>query len=92
LKNLIVLFATLVALIFSGCGSKKVYEPKSVKDDWNYYGDAGESIVDTSSEVALLEDGKVRTKEGVIDVEVAENYRLIGYSDSWVISANFDVI
>lgn len=77
-------------MLFSACSSKRVYEPKNVKDDWKYYGSAGESIIDTTSDVALLENRTVRTKDSVIDVAIEDEYRLIGVSDGWVISANFD--
>jgi hypothetical protein len=90
LKKIFILFIALLALFFSGCSNKKVYEPNDVKDSWDYYGNADEGIIDISSDVALLEDRKVRTKDAVIDVKVKEGYRLIGASDGWVISANFD--
>ena len=79
-----------MVLLFTACSSKRVYEPKDVKDDWEYYGNADESIADTTSNVALLEDGRVRTKDGILNVYIKEDYRLIGVSDGWVISANFD--
>jgi len=79
-----------LALFFSACSNKKVYEPKDVKDSWAYYGDANEGIIDITSNVALLQDRKVRTKDGIVNVKVKNGYRLIGVSDGWVISANFD--
>jgi hypothetical protein len=90
LKNISILLIAVFALFFSACSSKSVYEPKVVKDSWDYHGSADESIVDVTSDVALLEDGRVRTKDGVIDVKIPEEYRLIGASDGWIISANFD--
>lgn len=77
-------------MFFSACSSKRVFEPKDVKDDWAYYGNANESIADTTSNIALLEDGRVRTKDGILDIFIKEDYRLIGLSDGWILSANFD--
>ena len=76
--------------MFSACSTKKVFEPNNVDDDWEKYGSLDESIVDTSLNIALLEDGSVLTKDGVINVNIDENDRAISYSDSWVISAALD--
>ena len=59
-------------------------------DDWSKYGTLDESIIDTSLNVALLEDRKVLTNDGVMDVSVSEKDRVISYSDNWIISASLD--
>ena len=59
-------------------------------DDWSKYGEIDENIIDTSLNVALLEDGRVLTNDGVIDVNVNEKDRAISYSDGWIISASLD--
>jgi hypothetical protein len=90
LRAIVLFFASILIISFSACSSKKVYEPKIVQDDWNYYGDSNESIVDITSDVALLEDGKVLSKDSFIDVSVDESHRLVGKSDGWIISSNID--
>ncbi len=90
LKHIFILFLALLALFLSACSTKKVYEPKDIKESWKYHGSVDEGIIDITSEVALLEDRKVRTKDGVVDVVIKDGYRLIGVSDAWVLSANFD--
>ncbi len=82
--------ATVFLLLLSACSTKRVYEPKSVGDDWQKYGQLDESIVDTSLNVALLEDGSVLTKDGIVKMKVREDERVISYSDNWVITATID--
>ena len=92
MKTIALIFIPIFIVLFGACSSKRVYEPKEVelKADWDYYGDNNESIVDITSDSALLEDGKVLSKDVVIDVNVPKSYRLIGKSDGWVLSSNID--
>jgi hypothetical protein len=87
----VLLFATLIGLLFlSGCSSKKVFEPQGVEKSWKKYGDLDASIIDVTSDVALLDNRKVLSKKELLDLEIASSHRLIGSSDGWVISANID--
>lgn len=88
MKNILLLF--LIAFIFGACSSKEVYEPKIVKDDWEFYGTKEERIVDVSSDVAMLESRKVLLKDGVIETKVEESHRLLGSSDGWIVSSSID--
>jgi hypothetical protein len=90
LKVVTLFFTLLVAFYFQGCSSKKVFEPEVVQGDWKFYGEDNASIIDISSEAALLENRKVLLKEKYLDVAIQEGYRVVGYSDGWVISANMD--
>jgi len=74
----------------SACSTKRVFEPKSVGSDWEKYGQMKESIVDTSLNVALLEDGSVLTQDGIVKMRVKEDERVVSYSDNWVITATID--
>lgn len=74
----------------SACSTKRVFEPKTVGNDWDKYGQMDESIVDTSLNVALLEDGSVLTKDGIVKMKVREDERVVSYSDNWVITAMID--
>jgi len=80
----------LVTTFFTACSTKKVYEPKLVSGDWQDYGDSNETIVNVASNVARLENGKVLSKDSVIDVEIEKPYRVLSLSDGWVISSNID--
>ncbi|WP_373070085.1 hypothetical protein [Sulfurimonas sp.] len=83
-------FLTVLVLVFSGCSSKKVYEPKSVKDDWEIYGDMNQSIVETNQDGALLEDRRVFVEGKVSNITIDEDKYFLSYSDGWVISASLD--
>lgn len=90
MNRLLFLFITAFSLLFLGCSSKEVYEPKVVKDDWAFYGSSDEKIIDVSSDVAMLESRKVLLKDRVIETTIEKSFRLLGSSDGWVISSNID--
>jgi len=90
LKILSLSLIVLTALFFSACGSKEVFTPDQVKDDWEVYGDIDEKIINVSSSAALLENRKVLVGSKVIEVIVPENDKLLGYSDGWVLSSNIN--
>ncbi|MDQ7043691.1 MAG: hypothetical protein Q9M34_09220 [Sulfurimonas sp.] len=58
--------------------------------DWEAYEESKHTIIDTSSNVALLEDRTVLTHNGVVDVKINPLHRLISHSDGWIISASVD--
>ena len=74
----------------SGCSTKEVYEPKLVGSDWQKYEDSKFTITDTSANVALLEDGRVLSAKGIVNVDINSSYRLISSSDEWIVSATID--
>ncbi len=84
------LFFIVATLLFTGCSSKKVYEPENVTNHWHKYGDTNQSIIDITSDLALLENQKVLSKDGTIDVAIDKSYRLLGSSDGWIISSNVE--
>lgn len=90
MKNLLLLVLSLSVVLFTACSSKRVYEPKDVKDDWEKYGSIDESIIDVTSNVALLEDRRVLLKDYSIKLTVDEGYRVLSSSDGWVISSTID--
>lgn len=86
-----IFFALLIVLVFSGCSTKEVFEPKNVSDDWNKYADLEDDIVDISSNAALLDNGKVLGKDGNITIQIdSEHQRVLSESDGWVLSAAID--
>jgi len=85
------LFTSLSLLaLFSGCSTKEVYEPLKVDADWEKYEDSKHTIIDTSSNVALLEDRTVLSKSGTFDITIAPQDRLISQSEGWIISASIE--
>ena len=77
-------------LFFSACSTKEVYKPKKVANDWDKISSMNENIVDTSDNVALLEDRRVLTQNGELNVTIPLNQRLIALSDEKIISASID--
>ncbi len=90
MNKLFVLVTTLFAILFAGCSSKEVYEPKLTKDEWAFHGESDEKIVDVSSDVALLQSRKVLLRDGVVNTKINKSNRLLGSSDGWVLSSNID--
>lgn len=84
------LLSSVFVVLFSACSSKEVYEPIKLDADWEAYEDSKYTIIDTSSNVALLEDRTVLTYDGVVDVQIKPSHRLISKSDGWIISASVD--
>ena len=84
------LLSLLIVVLFSACSTKEVYKPNLVNSDWDKYEQSKFMITDTASNVALLEDSGVLTDKGIINVDVNSTYRLISYSDEWIVSASID--
>ncbi|MEO1938025.1 MAG: hypothetical protein ABGW85_05240 [Sulfurimonas sp.] len=84
------LFLALVALVFSACSTKEVYEPKVVADDWDKTESISDDIIDTAANVALLDNHHVLTKKGETNIVIPENQRVVSLSDGKIISASID--
>ena len=80
----------MLALLFSACSTKEVYKPKLVSGEWKKYAPMESEIVDRSSNAALLEDHKVLTQNGLTDVTLEKNQRIIAESDGWILGATID--
>ncbi len=85
-----IFFISLLALIFSACSTKEVYEPKKLEKDWQIYESADEKIIDKSLNIALLDNAKVLVKKGILNVEVPSGHRVLSYSGGWIITASID--
>ena len=85
------IFLPLFILLFSACSSKEVFKPKLVGDDWHNYESLEDDIVDTSLNIAKLDDNKVITKDGLIhNLKVQEDQRVVSASDGWIITSSID--
>ncbi|QSZ41591.1 hypothetical protein GJV85_05540 [Sulfurimonas aquatica] len=84
-------FIALVPVVFfSACSTKEVYEPKQVASEWKSHNRYKNQIIDTSANVALLEDMSVLTASGNLKVDINASHRLISQSDGWIITASID--
>ncbi|WP_295007979.1 hypothetical protein [Sulfurimonas sp.] len=90
MKFSLIVLISLTALIFSGCGSKEVFKPQHVADEWEYSGRSEIVIKGIAQDAALVEDRKVFAKGKVFDVIIPESKKLLGYSAGWVISSDID--
>ncbi len=86
----IVLSATFVLVIFSGCSTKEYYEPKVQTTQWEISGQLESPIVDRNYDGAVLQDGEIITKDGVSKVKLPEGYRFVSKSGGWIIAAKID--
>lgn len=85
------IFLAAAALLFlTACSTKEVYKPKLLSNDWEKTSSMDESIVDTSDNVALLENRKVLSQNGELNVTIAADQRVISLSDKRIISASID--
>jgi len=87
MKIFFLLVSFLSLFIFSGCSTKKVFEPSHVDSDWSRYGDINESILDGVPSAAVLENGQVLIKNKFTNVKVKKPYSIVSSSDGWIISS-----
>lgn len=80
----------LISLLFNACSSKEVFKPKNVVDDWEKTGNSEVTIKTIAPDAALVEDRKVLISGKVFDIEIPEDYKLLGYSDGWIIAAKIN--
>lgn len=80
----------LALFIFSGCSSKEYFSPKVVKDDWDKQKFLDETIITTTADGAVLENGQILTKEGIQEYFLPKGYSYIGQSDGWIIASKVD--
>jgi len=90
LKKLSLVILILFGVSFSACSSKKVFEPKKVQGEWNGRGDINESIIDSSSNIAELQNHKVISKRGLRTIVLPKGYRVLTSNNGSILSTNLD--
>jgi len=87
--KLIPLVLSVSALVLiSGCSHKEVYKPENVKGEWRNAGHLSASISQSTQSAALLENGRLLTKDGEKNTKIPEGYRLLNANDTWIITAS----
>lgn len=81
-----------VAILFSGCSSKKYFEPENTFSASNASSSYGGSIADLSREGGTLKSGHYIGKSGVSTINLGEGYRFLNENDSYVLAANSEGI
>jgi len=90
LKFILLSFLSLSIVFFTACSTKRVYEPEDTVGDWSKYGDIDDDIIDITADAALLDNRKVLSKTGTIEIEVLEDYRILASNDGWILSSTID--
>ncbi len=81
--------AILLALIFSGCGTKReYYEPENIEANIIYTGHLPSTIVSTNRYGATLKNRQIITQDGLSDMVLDEGFSFISKYDNKIISAN----
>ncbi len=81
-------FAILL-LLFAGCSSKSLFEPKKVAGYVSFDGNLPAKIADVTRSGATLENGQIITKtKGLMDVKINKGYRFLAYSEGKIVSTS----
>ena len=92
MKGLSLLTFTVAALLFSGCSSKKYFEPEQTFSASNASTSYGGSISDLSREGGTLKSGRYISKAGVSTVNLGEGYRFLNENDQYILATNTEGI
>lgn len=84
--SLFVLVST--SLIFSGCSSKKYFEPEQTFSASAAATSYGGTIVDQSRDGATLQSGHYIGKAGISKINLGQGYRFLSESSHYVLAAN----
>lgn len=90
MKTLSLILISFSIILLSACSSKEVYKPVKVVDNWKNSGNSDVLINAVSQDAALVEQRKVLAGGKVLDITIAEDEKLLGFSDGWVLSSNID--
>lgn len=85
-KNILSLFALATALLFSGCSSKKYFEPKQTYSAKS--SSYGGTIIDLSRDGATLKNGSYIGKYGISNIDLGEGYRFLSENKNYVLASN----
>jgi hypothetical protein len=79
---------TAASLIFSGCSSKKYFEPVQTFSAKSAASSYGGTIVDQSRDGATLKSGNYISKRGISSIKLGEGYRFLSESGTYVLASN----
>ncbi len=83
----ILVFAGAV-LLFSGCSSKKYFEPQTTFSASSAVTSYGSQIVDLSRDGATLQNGSYIGKAGINNIHLGEGYRFLNENSRYVLATN----
>jgi hypothetical protein len=79
-------------LLFSGCSSKKYFEPENTFSASHVSKSYGANIVDLSRDGGTLSNGQYLGKAGVNAINLGEGYRFLNESNTYVLAKNAEGI
>jgi len=88
MKSISLLMVAAAALLFSGCSSKKYFEPEQTYSAGSAVTAYGSKIVDLSRDGATLENGQYIGKRGVGKLNLGTGYRFLSESSAYVLASN----
>ncbi|HEY9189521.1 MAG TPA: hypothetical protein VIM88_01515 [Sulfurovum sp.] len=92
MKRLSLYTLIAAALLFSGCSSKKYFEPENTFSASSASSAYGGSITDLSRDGGTLKSGKYVGKTGMGTVDLGEGYRFLNESETYVLAGNAEGI
>jgi hypothetical protein len=79
------LFSSVAIIFLSACGSRQYYTPKQTQ---SLSPKSGLEVVSLSRDAAMLEDGTVLSRDGVINLKLGKGYTLIHRGDQALLIAD----
>jgi len=76
------------SLVFSGCSSKKYFEPEQTFSAAGAATSYGDAIVDQSRDGATLQSGHYIGKAGISKINLGQGYRFLSESSHYVLATN----
>jgi PBP1b-binding outer membrane lipoprotein LpoB len=92
MKSLSLITFTIAALFFSGCSSKKYFEPEQTFSASSASTSYGGSMSDISREGGTLESGQYIGKSGLSSINLGEGYRFLNENEKYVLATNTEGI
>ncbi|MEA2048311.1 MAG: hypothetical protein U9O64_07695 [Campylobacterota bacterium] len=88
MKALSLALFILIALLISGCSSKKYFEPEKTFSASNASSSYGGSMVDLGRNGGTLESGNYIGKSGISSIKLSEGYRFLNENERYVLASN----
>jgi len=87
MKQIVYMMLVVSMLFISGCSDKEVFKPtQSIVGDWPYQHDLNSSIVSSSSNGAILQNGQILYQNKIINTDINyHNQRLLHVQKKWII-------
>jgi len=92
MKGFTLILLTVAALLFSGCSSKKYFEPEQTFSASGASSSFGSNLVDLSRDGGTLSSGRYVGKAGVSSIILGEDYRFLNENNAYVLAANSEGI